>query len=100
MAVDAPIPNASVTMATSAKPRLFQSVRAAYRISCRSVSMSILSPLGGRFSRTWPANAANDISAHRHRPQQIQPTVHLVTMQVARKFQPRDIAAHSGACED
>jgi len=32
-------------IATSAKPRLFQSVRAAYRTSCRSVSTSILPPL-------------------------------------------------------
>src|SRR5439155_6789167 len=39
IAVEAPMPNASVITATTAKPGLFASVRTANRTSCRTVSI-------------------------------------------------------------
>src|ERR1700758_5118041 len=41
MAVFAPIPSASVTIATAVNPGFFLSVRAPYRISCRRFSMEV-----------------------------------------------------------
>src|SRR5579863_10168208 len=88
IAVDAPIPNANVTMATSAKPRLFQSVRAAYRISCRSVSTSILPPLANAVANLDSASPAISVTvACGCQPQSEQnSTVHLSTGQLTGKF--------------
>src|SRR5579863_7707842 len=88
IAVDAPIPNANVTMATSAKPRLFQSVRAAYRISCRSVSTSILPPLANAVANLDSASPAISVTvACGCQPQSEQnSTVHLSTGQLTGRF--------------
>src|SRR5580704_4161379 len=80
IAVDAPIPNASVTIAVSANPRPFQRVRTAYRISCRRVSTSILPPLATLNS----AITANGCLADRLN--EAQSTVHQETEWPVKKF--------------
>ncbi len=53
MAVDAPIPSASVSAATMANPGVFRKFLSAYRISCPSVSMES-SAATGSLRRLYP----------------------------------------------